>query len=130
MLETATLPRTDPFSFTAEGRPWIDYYWGFQAVSAAIERVGGLPLVATVWMLVYACIPFVLYRNAVRAGASPLAALLVLPGAHTVLLSHALARPHVVTYLFFAILVGRLADVETGRRDARSLWWLPLLAMV
>jgi hypothetical protein len=130
MLEARTLLRTDPFSFTAEGRPWIDYYWGFQIASAAIERLGGLPLVATAWMLVYACIPFVLYRNAVRGGASPLAVLLVLPIAHTVLLSHALARPHVVTYLFFAILVGRLDDVETGRRGWRTLWWLPLLAMV
>ena len=130
MLDTGTLPRTDPFSFTAEGRPWIDYYWGFQIVSAAVERLGGLPLVATAWMLVYACIPFVLYRNAVRGGASPLAALLVLPVAHTVLLSHALARPHAVTYLCFAILVGRLADVEAGRRAARTLWWIPLLALV
>ena len=130
MLDTGTLPATDPFSFTAEGRPWLDYYWAFQLLSAAIERVGGLPLVATVWMLVYACIPFVLYRNAIRAGSSPLAALAVVPFAHVVLLSHALARPHVVTYLFFAILVGRLADVESGRRSARTLWWLPILATV
>jgi hypothetical protein len=130
MLEAGTLPRTDPFSYTAEGHPWIDYYWGFQLLSAAFERLGGLPLVATIWMLVYACVPFVLYRNAICAGASPLAALLVLPVAHTVLLSHAIARPHVVTYLFFVVLVGRLADVEAGRRDARALRWLPLLALV
>jgi hypothetical protein len=130
MLETGTLPRTDPFSYTAEGKPWLNYYWGFQVVSAELDRLGGLPLFGVVWMLVYAAIPLVLYKNMVRSGASPLAALLVLPAAHLVLLSHALARPHALTYLFFALLVGRLADVETGRRDLRALWWLPLLMMV
>jgi hypothetical protein len=130
ILDARAVPRVDAFSFTAAGRPWIDYYWLWELVSAAVERVGGLPLVATVWMLAYACIPLVLYRNAIRSGSNPLAALLVLASAETALLSHAITRPHVVTYLFFAMLVGRLADVEAGRGDVRRVWWLPLLAAV
>jgi hypothetical protein len=130
MLDTHALPGDDPFSFTATAHPWIDYYWLWELASAALDRLGGLPLFATVWMLAYACIPLVLYRNTVRAGASPLAALLLLPLASTILLSHALTRPHVVTYLFFAIVVGVLDDVDAGRRDVRRLWWLPLLAIV
>ncbi len=130
MLATWSVPRVDVFSFTAAGRPWVDYYWFFELVSAACERVAGLPLVATVWMLAYAAIPLVLYRNVVRAGASPLAALLLVPFAHVTLLSHAFTRPHVATYLAFAVLLGALADVEAGRRDARSLWWLVPLATV
>jgi hypothetical protein len=130
MLATWSVPRVDVFSFTAAGRPWVDYYWLFELVSAACERVAGLPLVATVWMLAYAAIPLVLYRNVVRAGASPLAALLLVPVAHVTLLSHAFTRPHVVTYLAFAVLLGALAEVEAGRRDVRALWWLVPLATV
>jgi hypothetical protein len=130
MLASWSVPHVDVFSYTAAGRPWVDYYWLFELVSAACERVAGLPLVATVWMLVYAAIPLVLYRNVVRAGASPLAALLLVPVAHVALLSHAFTRPHVVTYLAFAVVVGALADVEAGRRDVRVLWWLVPLATV
>ncbi len=130
MLETGTLPATDPFSFTAAGREWLNYYWGFEVVSAWLERAGGLPLVSAVWMLVYGLIPFLLYRWMVRGGASPLAIFLVLPLAYLVLLSHALDRPHIVTYLCFTVLVARLDDVRAGRLAPRVLWWLPLMALV
>lgn len=130
ILDTGAIPRTDPFSFTAAGHAWVNYYWLFEAVSAAVERVGGLPLFAALWMFVYGLIPFVVYRNAVRAGANPLAALPVTVLAHLILLSHAFARPHVVTYVLFAIVVGGALDVAHGRASARSLWWMPLVAAV
>ncbi len=130
MLASHAILRTDPFSFTVAGRPWIDYYWLYQIVFAGLERIGGLPLVATVSMLLYAAIPVLLYRNAVRAGASPLAALPVVALGYTVLLSHAFTRPHVVTYLGFAVLMGCIDDVQAGRRDLRALWWLPAMAVL
>jgi hypothetical protein len=130
ILEQGAIPATDPFSFTAEGRPWLNYYWGFQAVSAWLERTGGLPLVSATWTLVYALVPFTVYRWMVRSGASLLAIFLVLPVVELVLLSHAFARPHVVTYLCFALLVARLDDVRAGRRRAGALWWLPGMAVV
>lgn len=128
MLETGSLLRRDPFSWTVEGHPWINFAWLFEVIGAWLERVGGLPLFGTVCLLVYALIPSVLYRTSVRSGAHPFAAILVVPVAYVVLLSHAMARPHIVTYLFFALVVARLVDVFSGRRDPRSLWWFPLLA--
>jgi hypothetical protein len=130
ILDTGAIPRTDPFSFTAAGRDWVNYYWLFEVVSAAAERLGGLPLFAALWTFVYGLIPFVVYRNAVRAGASPLAALPLTVLAHLVLLSHSLARPHAVTYVLFAIVVGRALDVAHGRSSVRSLWWMPFVAAV
>jgi hypothetical protein len=47
--------------------------------------------------------------------------------AYVVLVSHALARPHVVTYVFFALTLERLDDVRTGRRAPTALWILPPL---
>jgi hypothetical protein len=131
MLETGTLPRTDSFSYTAPREsPGSTTTGASRSCPPSSIASAGCRSFGVVWMLVYAAIPLVLYKNMVRGGASPLAALLVLPAAHLVLLSHALARPHALTYLFFALLVGRLADVETGRRDVRALWWLPLLMLV
>src|ERR1043166_7014474 len=95
-----------------------------------LERLGGLPLYAMACMLVYAFVPVLLFRRMLRLGAGMLPALLLTLIAFFVLCSHALARPHVVTYLFFAILLERLDDYRGGRVSVSGLWWLPLLAGV
>src|SRR5439155_13396261 len=74
ILETATIPRQDVFSFTAMGRPWIDYYWLFQVSAACLEIWGGLPLYAAACVVVYGLVPALLFRRMVRTGANPLAA--------------------------------------------------------
>jgi hypothetical protein len=60
------------------------------------------------------------------AGIAPAFLLTVL--AYLVLTAHSYARPHVLTYVFFALVLERLDDVQSGRRPARALWWLPPLA--
>jgi hypothetical protein len=37
------IPRADPFSYTAFGRPWIDSHWLFQVILFAIHSAAGLP---------------------------------------------------------------------------------------
>jgi hypothetical protein len=130
ILEFGTVPTRDMFSWTAAGHPWIDQSWLFDAAAALLVKLGGLPLFAIVCVLVYAFLPVLIFRRALRMGAglAPAFALAVL--AYLVLLSHAIARPHIVTYVFFALVLERLDDVQTGCLPARALWWLPLLALV
>src|SRR5207244_3418432 len=92
--------------------------------------LGGLPPFAAVSVLVYAFIPVLVFRRALRMGAAMAPALGVAVVAYLVLLSHAIARPHIVTYVFFALVLERLDDFQNGRLPARALWWLPLLALV
>lgn len=127
ILETRAVPHHDVFSFTAAGRPWIDYYWLFDLGAAALARLGGLPLFGAACLLVHALVPALLYRRIVRSGANPLAALAVMPVAYVVLLAPATARPLLLTYVFVLILLDRLDDFHAGRCDWSALWWTPLL---
>jgi hypothetical protein len=43
-----TVPRADPFSFTAAGASWVDHSWGYQLLAYALSRPLGL---AGPWML-------------------------------------------------------------------------------
>ena len=130
ILDTGSVPARDLFSYTAAGHPWIDQSWLFDAASALLVRLGGLPLFATVSVLVYALIPVLVFRRALRMRAAMAPALGLTVLAYLVLLSHAIARPHIVTYVFFALVLERLDDFQNGRLPARALWWLPLLALV
>src|SRR5215204_3789097 len=47
MLEHGGLIRSDPFSFTRPGAPFVGFEYGSQLIFALAERVGGLPAVAT-----------------------------------------------------------------------------------
>ncbi len=42
MFSHGCVPRTDPFSFTAFGTPWVDSYWLYEIVLDAGERLAGL----------------------------------------------------------------------------------------
>src|SRR5579862_2300919 len=130
ILETASIPRQDAFSFTAAGHPWISYAWLFEAAAAALAKIGGLPLFAGACAAVYSFIPVLVFRRCLRLGASLVPAFLFTTLAYLVLTSHALARPHIFTYLFFAITLEVFGDVQDGRRPIRSLRWLPLLAAI
>jgi len=37
-----TVPRVDPFSFTAAGTPWVDHSWGYQLLAFALAQAAGL----------------------------------------------------------------------------------------
>ena len=64
MLDTHHVLRTDPFTFTAFGHPWLDQQWGAQIVLAQIFRWGSWELLAIMraavaaasfWLLYVAC---------------------------------------------------------------------------
>ena len=71
ILATHGIPHQEIFSFTAAGKPWLQPYWLFDTTAAVLERSGGLPLYAVVCILLYACIPLVLYRRMVRMEVGP-----------------------------------------------------------
>jgi hypothetical protein len=63
MLESGSIPRADPYTFTAAGEPWVVQSWLASLTYAGVERVAGLGglrlliavttalLVALIWML-------------------------------------------------------------------------------
>ena len=113
-VKTGTLPRTDLFSFTARGHDWAEEtHRLFEVVSELLVRLGGLLFYTAVWVLVYALLPVLLFRRMLRIGAGLLPAFLLTVVAYLVLWSHALARPHILTYVFFAVLLERLDDFRS-----------------
>jgi hypothetical protein len=118
---TASVPHTDPFSFTWGGQPWTMHewlgellmYWLVSAVGAtAATFVFGVisisgPLILG-WTLVRRGIP-------VRAVAIPTLLIAVL------LISYATIRPQVISWLFLGILLALLIELRPEHR------WRPWL---
>jgi hypothetical protein len=130
ILRRRALLRSDPFTLSAFGRPWIDVHWLFQLAVAATHQVVGLVGLAIGKAAVVAAGAAIATRAAGRAGGpvarvACAAALLGL----LFLARHLLPiRPVIVTLLFIAVALDALEAHRTGAPRARR--WLFLLPVV
>src|SRR5580693_4482936 len=100
ILATHSLPRTDPFSSTMQGRPWFAWEWLYDLALGILHQSSGLNGVAWLCASLVAAIFALLLSQLLRRGTGlPLAILLVLL-AEAAALIHLYARPHIVSWLF------------------------------
>jgi len=132
ILEQHRIPTTDPFTYTAAGRPWVTHEWLAEVLLYLLYRVGGANLLvvtkavlAALALGTGAAAGLVGPRSSERLPAAALGVLLAAP----LMALRAFERPHLITAVLLAttLLLLRL-ESGTGRR----LWrWLlvPLLLL-
>lgn len=100
---TARLPHHDPFSWTAAGATWVPNSWGWDVVLGVVDRVGGLPLVAWLGVLMTVVLGLLLWLVAEKLGAAPESTgitLQIVGGLFGVFLY---ARPQIVDYIAIVV---------------------------
>lgn len=127
ILDSGALPRTDVFSFTMQGQPWISTQWLAQVCFAQAFALAGwagpVVLTAASIALAFALVAYVLERH--LDGMAVLILLMVafaLASPHFLVRPHALAMPAMVAWV--AALIG-----AADRGEAPRLWWLALMTL-
>ena len=130
MAARHALLRTDPFTLSAAGRPWVDVHWLFQLGAWAVYLVAGFPGLAITKAALVAATAVILARAAGKRGgatASILCASMLLPALY--LARHSLPlRPVIVTALCLAVFLSVLESVRAGATG--RLWLLPLVQVL
>lgn len=116
IVETHALPRTDPFSFTNAGRPWVTHEWLAEIILYALYALGSFPLLIFVFAFLIALAFALVYARA--PGKPYIAALATLLAAFAAAPTFG-ARPQMFTVLLASIFL-RVLD---QRRDLE--WMLP-----
>lgn len=128
ILREHSVPRIDPFSYTAEGNTWIDLHWGFQIVLALLYRtigMDGLTLfrallaTATIALLLFGFIP----RKLPFAGLG--AVFLVVLASH----ERFLLRPELFSFLFLALTLLLLEKFFRNGSGRGVYLLIPLLVL-
>jgi hypothetical protein len=114
ILDTRLVPRTDPFSFSRAGRPWIAWEWAVDLAMGWLHRQGGVAAVAWMYGVVIAAGIWFWLRLTWRAGGDFLIACAFLPLVWTTGGLHWLARPHVVGWIW--LLITLMAAERTDLR--------------
>jgi hypothetical protein len=123
MWQTGQLLKTDPFSHTAAGQPWIDHGWLVQVMLWPIYQTAGLAGLA-LWLAAMVTAAFALVylqcegRPFVAAFVTLLAAV-----ASSVIWA---VRPQIVSFLLAAVIAFLLYSYKRSG-NSRTLWPIPLL---
>ncbi|PYX18873.1 MAG: hypothetical protein DMG82_27265 [Acidobacteria bacterium] len=129
ILGTHSIPHTDPFSSTMQGKAWYAWEWLFDAVVGMAHHLAGLNGVVFFSTLVIALTFALLLRRMLARGANLPVAILVLLLAVAASSVHLFARPHVLSWLFTIVWWEILERFEDDGQTV-NLLWLPLLTML
>lgn len=118
-----SLPQESFFSFVAPPRPWVDYYWGFQALVYLVHSAAGYPGLVVLRAVLFASAVLLTVRFAAESKRggwlgplfAALCVLLFFSGRYS------LVRPHTFSYLFAILTIWIL---ENPRR------WAPLVPLI
>jgi hypothetical protein len=119
-----SVPRTDPFSYTRAGQPWIAHEWLTELGMYELQRTTGFPGLILIFALILTTAFFLLY---LRCGSAPYVA-----GVTTLIAAWATApiwgaRPQVVSLLLTSLW---LLILERSERHPTLLWWtLPITVL-
>ncbi len=112
ILASRTLPRSDPYSFSRAGTPWLAWEWGADVIMGAAHQLDGPRGVAWLYLTAIAASTWIWFRlHWATKGDFLLACLMASPMLSTVNL-HWLARPHVFGWL---LLMAAVWYAETAR---------------
>ena len=127
IMEHGRVPKTDPFSFTMAGQPWVAHEWLGEIIYAiGFDLAGhaGLASVVTLTLMALFAVVFAFMRK--RAG--PAAMLGAFAALYLVLVPFLMARPHVFAWAFLAAWSAWLLDVRD--KQCAPPWTLALLMFV
>src|SRR3984957_2147384 len=115
ILANRALPRTDPFSFSKAGQPWVSWEWGSDVLMALAHRVGGLRALTALFSLTISAASWLWCRLNFAAGGDFLLTGAFAPLMITTTSAHWLARPHIFSWIF---LLGVLLFAEKWGRKS------------
>jgi hypothetical protein len=123
-IRSGDVVRTDPFTFTTGGRPWLNQQWGAQLVFASAHRLAGWAGVAVAYAGALGAGFALLYRSCRRSGADVRAAGILTVLGFVVGASSLGARPQALAVPLFTG-----TWLLLSRRD-RWIWLVPIVAVV
>ncbi|MFN8629663.1 MAG: hypothetical protein U0838_04875 [Chloroflexota bacterium] len=127
ILATGAIPRTDSFTFTVYGQPWLDQQWLSQVLLALGFRLGGWELLMVLRAALAVVMGVMLLLAARLRGCSPRTAAIVALIAFLVTAPALALRPQMFAIALFTVMVALVAGRE---RHPRAYLLAPVLVIV
>jgi hypothetical protein len=128
IVANRAVPSTDPYSFTAEGEPWVAHEWLSEVIVYATQSLGGYGLSLLLFVAVALATLLLTYRTSLWLGASRWAALVLFIWAGLMTVPYWTVRPQIFTWFLFATFIA--VCLQHHRGGKHRLWLLPPLMVL
>jgi hypothetical protein len=118
ILDRGTLPREDPFAWTAAGRPWRINSWLYDVLAAAGRELGGMGVLAGYALICAFAFGLGCYLLARRAGARTWPAVASTFLVMFVFPAYIAERPQMLSFLLFMLVVVLAGRALSGSNRA------------
>lgn len=115
IIDHRAVPRSDPFSSTFYGQPWVAIEWGSEVIFGAAYRLAGFGGVAAVVTAALIAMHLVIVKEA-RRWTGPLGVAATITLLDLILIPMILARPHVLGWSLLALWFSLLLKAHDAGR--------------
>jgi tetratricopeptide (TPR) repeat protein len=130
ILAHKAVPRVEEFSYTAAGREYIVHEWLSAVFFALVHNVGGVPLLILSRILFLGLLGFILLKTMRDCAVSWPIATAVTGFVVFTLGFRAITRPHIIGWVFMALLIYLFLRARLELSSLRLLILVPLLEVL
>lgn len=132
IVENKAVPDKDVFGHITSGSEWIPFEWGWDVLTYSLNGIGGYNAILIFRSLAYCLVFFIFFRLFSKFKVNSFLSILLLFGLLVATMDRLSPRPHIITYICFAILLYVLLNYKYIDRDkyAKRLYFLPLIFLV
>jgi hypothetical protein len=127
IVQHASVPRTDPLSFTVPDHAWVNVQWLFDLILYELFQRGGAALLVVAAALTYGLAVVLLVKNLRLQVGAVLATVLAI-WATAVAQERFTVRPEMVSFALLQLLLWLFASA--ARDEGRRLWLVPLIMVL
>lgn len=132
IIQNGTVPGTDVFGEITQNVKWIPFEWGWDVMTYLMFRAGGFNLILVFRSIAFVFIFGYLFRILNKFKVHSIISLIVLFALIIAMMDRLTPRPHVITYVFFVILINILVSSKYLDRNKyfKYLYFLPLIFLI
>jgi hypothetical protein len=130
ILDNFSIPHTDIISYTFPNKEWVAYEWLFDVIAAALDKIGGLKLLAVASVCFIATLFLNLYEDCRKTSCHFIFVLVLTIMGSLISAVHWLARPHLFTFWGVYIFSKLLSKFDQGLISNKKLLLFLSLTMI
>jgi hypothetical protein len=131
IVQNGSIPSLDVFSYSTQGQPWLVTEWGWDVITYFVFNtfgyVGLSILNSLVFLLIFGIYFYILNKFKVSYTLITFFSIVLVFG----IFERITPRPHIITYLFFVLLMGLLINFKYFERTKyKKLFIIPIVFLL
>lgn len=130
VMETGHVPSTDIFGYVTQGQEWMPFEWGWDVVTYNIYKISGYEGLSVFRTIIFLLIFFIYYlilrKFKVSTTLSVFMFLIIAFG----IIDRLTPRPHIISLLFFVILLYLIISFRYFNRKNTYLYFIPVIFLL